>query len=81
MPPPQILAEGSLTSEEIDSKKLIDQHYYAIASKATILKPAELNVPEDKFKAQFGACRFPQWNYRMLHAHHCCNTSTVQCRC
>jgi hypothetical protein len=38
----------------IDEKKLIDQHYYAIASKATILKPAELNVPADKFEAQFG---------------------------
>jgi len=32
----------------------IDQHYYAIASKATILKPAQLNVPADKFKAKFG---------------------------
>jgi nucleoside diphosphate kinase len=49
-----ITSEGSLTAEEIDSKKLIDQHYYAIASKATILKPSELNVPSDKFEAQFG---------------------------
>jgi nucleoside diphosphate kinase len=49
-----IKSEGELTSEVIDEKKLIDQHYYAIASKATILKPAEMNVPEDKFKAQFG---------------------------
>jgi len=49
-----ITAEGTLTSEVIDEKKLIDQHYYAIASKATILKPSELNVPKDKFKAQFG---------------------------
>lgn len=49
-----ILKEGKIASEEIDSKKLIDQHYYAIASKATILKPNELNVPADKFKAQFG---------------------------
>lgn len=38
----------------IDERKLIDQHYYAIASKATILKPTELNVPADKFKDQFG---------------------------
>ena len=30
----------------------------AIASKATILKPAELNVPVDKFEAQFGL----SWN-------------------
>ena len=49
-----ILAEGDLTSEVIDEKKLIDQHYYSIASKATILKPEEINVPADKFKAQFG---------------------------
>eukprot|EP00039_Didymoeca_costata_P002763 m.62426 g.62426 ORF g.62426 m.62426 type:complete len:312 (+) comp11508_c0_seq1:203-1138(+) len=49
----KILESGSLTAEEIDSKKLIDQHYYAIASKATILKPSELNVPADKFKEKF----------------------------
>jgi len=49
-----ITREGSLTSEEIDAKKLIDQHYYAIASKATILKPHELNVLKEKFEAQFG---------------------------
>ncbi len=30
------------------------RHYYAIASKATILKPKELNVPADKFEAEFG---------------------------
>merc|ERR1719498_430180 len=50
----KILSQGTIASEEIDSKKLIDQHYYAIASKATILKPHELNVPADKFKEQFG---------------------------
>jgi nucleoside diphosphate kinase len=50
----KILNEGVISSEEIDSKKLIDQHYYAIASKATILKPNELNVPSDKFEKQFG---------------------------
>jgi nucleoside diphosphate kinase len=49
-----ITSEGDLTSEVIDEKKLIDQHYYAIASKATILKPKELNVPQDKFKSKFG---------------------------
>jgi nucleoside diphosphate kinase len=49
-----ITKSGSITSEEIDQKKLIDQHYYAIASKATILKPNELNVPADKFKDKFG---------------------------
>lgn len=49
-----VTREGELTSEVIDEKKLIDQHYYAIASKATLLKPAELNVPADKFEAKFG---------------------------
>merc|ERR1719265_103147 len=50
----RITSEGVLTSEEIDQNKLIDQHYYAIASKATILKPSELNVPKDKFRDFFG---------------------------
>jgi len=50
----KITGEGDLTSDVIDKKKLIDQHYYAIASKATILKPAELNVPKDKFQKAFG---------------------------
>jgi len=50
----KILKEGSIKGEVIDKKKLIDQHYYAIASKATILKPDQLNVPADKFKGQFG---------------------------
>lgn len=50
----KILDEGDISSEDIDQKKLIDQHYYAIASKATILKPEQLNVPADKFKEKFG---------------------------
>lgn len=50
----KIVTEGSLSAEEIDEKMLIDQHYYSIASKATILDPKELNVPADKFEAQFG---------------------------
>merc|ERR1712166_1031131 len=49
-----VLSEGEITAEDIDSKKLIDNHYYAIASKATILKPDQLNIPEDKFEAKFG---------------------------
>ena len=49
-----ILKEGEMTGEAIDEFKYIDQHYYAIASKATILKPEQLNIPADKFKAQFG---------------------------
>jgi nucleoside diphosphate kinase len=49
-----ICKEGSISAEDMDSKKLIDNHYYAIASKATILKPSELNIPEDKFEEKFG---------------------------
>ena len=50
----KIISEGSIASEKIDSDKLIDNHYYAIASKATLLKPKDLNVPADKFMATFG---------------------------
>jgi len=49
-----ITREGELTAKQIDEGKLIDQHYYAIASKATILKPDQLNVPEEKFEKKFG---------------------------
>jgi len=45
-----ILEEGVTTGEEIEEKKLVDQHYYSIASKATLMKPDELNIPKDKFK-------------------------------
>merc|ERR1712196_282367 len=50
----KILKEGKIEAAEIDEKQLIDKHYYAIASKATLLKPEQLNVPADKFKEQFG---------------------------
>lgn len=43
-----------ISSGEIDKKGLIDQHYYAIASKATLKTPDQLNVPADRFKEQFG---------------------------
>jgi len=46
--------EGLIEAADIDKKQLIDKHYYAIASKATLLTPDKLNVPADKFKAQFG---------------------------
>ena len=49
-----IASEGTINGTEIDEKKLIDNHYYAIASKATILKPSALPVPADKFEAFFG---------------------------
>lgn len=43
-----------IDSKQIDKEQLIDTHYYAIASKATLKKPNELNVPADKFEAKFG---------------------------
>lgn len=49
-----ILSECDISGPEIDSKKLIDQHYYAIASKATILSAKDIPVPTDKFEATFG---------------------------
>merc|ERR1719191_2022967 len=50
----KIEKEGSIDAKDIDKKQLIDKHYYAIASKATLLTPDKLNVPADKFKEQFG---------------------------
>jgi len=49
-----IINEGEFTGEQIDAGMLIDQHYYAIASKATILKPEQIPVPADKFQDKFG---------------------------
>jgi hypothetical protein len=54
----KIISENIITGIEIDEKKLIDNHYYAIASKATILKPSELIIPEDKFEGFFNE----KWN-------------------
>jgi len=48
-----ILSECDITGATIDEKKLIDQHYYAIASKATILPAKDIPVPADKFEAAF----------------------------
>eukprot|EP00227_Mantoniella_beaufortii_P019635 CAMPEP_0197589424 /NCGR_PEP_ID=MMETSP1326-20131121/10381_1 /TAXON_ID=1155430 /ORGANISM="Genus nov. species nov., Strain RCC2288" /LENGTH=342 /DNA_ID=CAMNT_0043154361 /DNA_START=77 /DNA_END=1105 /DNA_ORIENTATION=+ len=49
-----VVSEGEIKAETIDKDMLIDQHYYAIASKATLVKPKDLPVPEDKFEAKFG---------------------------
>jgi len=49
----EIKKDGEITGKEIDEKMLIDNHYYAIASKATILTPDKLNIPKDKFKETF----------------------------
>eukprot|EP00560_Eucampia_antarctica_P006334 CAMPEP_0197823358 /NCGR_PEP_ID=MMETSP1437-20131217/700_1 /TAXON_ID=49252 ORGANISM="Eucampia antarctica, Strain CCMP1452" /NCGR_SAMPLE_ID=MMETSP1437 /ASSEMBLY_ACC=CAM_ASM_001096 /LENGTH=342 /DNA_ID=CAMNT_0043422485 /DNA_START=451 /DNA_END=1479 /DNA_ORIENTATION=- len=49
-----ILSESDISGETIDEKKLIDQHYYAIASKATILSADKIPVPTAKFEEAFG---------------------------
>jgi nucleoside diphosphate kinase len=49
-----ITSEFDISADEIDKKKLIDKHYYAIASKATILTPDKIPVPKDKFEEFFG---------------------------
>lgn len=50
----RVLEQGELTGEQIDEGRLIDQHYYAIASKATLMKPQQLPVPAAKFQETFG---------------------------
>eukprot|EP00468_Gymnochlora_sp_CCMP2014_P009364 CAMPEP_0167751836 /NCGR_PEP_ID=MMETSP0110_2-20121227/6800_1 /TAXON_ID=629695 /ORGANISM="Gymnochlora sp., Strain CCMP2014" /LENGTH=368 /DNA_ID=CAMNT_0007637377 /DNA_START=232 /DNA_END=1338 /DNA_ORIENTATION=+ len=53
----KVKSEGSLDSKTIDEKKLIDQHYYSIANKATLSKPKDLNPPAAKtakFAEMFG---------------------------
>ena len=43
-----VTKEGSLDAATIEKDKLIDKHYYAIANKASLSKPAELNPPASK---------------------------------
>lgn len=52
-----ITSQGLIKAEVIDEKKYIDNHYYSIASKASINKPADLNVPSEglaKFETKWG---------------------------
>jgi nucleoside diphosphate kinase len=52
-----ILGTGSLTGSVIDQKMFIDNHYYAIAQKASLSKPAQLNPPAkglETFQKVFG---------------------------
>ena len=49
--------EGSLNGVAIEKDKLIDNHYYAIANKASLTKPKDLNPPQpkqDDFEKKFG---------------------------
>ena len=53
----RVYQEGSLDAKVIEENKLIDNHYYAIANKASLSKPAELNPPAAKqaeFEKKFG---------------------------
>merc|ERR1711924_202349 len=52
-----IKKEGELDGPTIGDKKLIDNHYYAIANKASLTLPKDLNPPEEKqaeFNTKFG---------------------------
>ena len=70
----KVLSEGEITAEQIDSNMYIDQHYYAIASKATILKPSQLEPKsfeskfEDKFKETWSAALKTNKLYNALDA-------------
>ena len=49
----KVLKEGVVTGEEIESKGIIDQHYYAIAEKSTLTAGKDLPVTPVKFKEAF----------------------------
>ena len=49
-----IAREGEVSAERIDAERLVDRHYYAIASKATLMEAEELSVPADKFRKAYG---------------------------
>lgn len=53
-----VVSQGRLEATEIDQKRLIDQHYGAIANRAVRQQPNELAV-SDKGKAAFAACFAP----------------------
>lgn len=63
-----ILKEIDIDGKTIDEKKLIDQHYYAIASKATLLDAKDIPVPVDKFQSEFGE----PWD-KVLKENRACN--------
>jgi hypothetical protein len=50
----RVLTQVDIGGKEIDEKGLIDQHYYSIASKATILPAKDIPVPPEKFQEAFG---------------------------
>jgi nucleoside diphosphate kinase len=53
-----IAGEGSLKAQVIDEKKLIDNHYYAIANKAVLSHPRTIQITaeaKEKFQKAFNA--------------------------
>ena len=50
----EILSEHDIDGKTIDKKRLIDHHYYSIASKATILPADKIPVPAGRFQDDFG---------------------------
>lgn len=50
----KVVKEGEFSGPQIDEGKLIDRHYYAIASKATLLPAKDIPVPAEKFQEAFG---------------------------
>jgi nucleoside diphosphate kinase len=52
-----VVGDGDLDAATIESKLLIDNHYYAIANKASLTKPKDLNPPakgQAEFLEKFG---------------------------
>jgi len=66
----KIIAEGEILAKTISDKRLIDNHYYSIASKATLQQPNELPVPVEKFKNKF----LISWE-DALEKNHCLNAA------
>jgi hypothetical protein len=64
----EILLEQDIGGESIDKNGYIDQHYYSIASKATILPASKIPVPAEKFELTFGE----SWN-KVLKEKRACN--------
>jgi len=49
-----VVMEWEVSAKEMQDKKLIDNHYFSIASKATLKTPDKLNVPLKIFEDFFG---------------------------
>mmetsp|Transcript_70760 Transcript_70760/g.133665 ORF Transcript_70760/g.133665 Transcript_70760/m.133665 type:complete len:471 (-) Transcript_70760:201-1613(-) len=70
----KVASEGTITAQEISDRQLIDQHYYSIASKATMSRGEELTVPKISFQDKFGV----EWDKaiasgRVLNAMEACD--------